>query len=63
MIFYTGDTVRYKGEKMSVVDTDFLARQAKIGIQDTNGMFFDTYWVDWDDLEKEKNHVRSHICF
>jgi hypothetical protein len=56
-ICWIGETVTYKGTEVVVVDTDMLNGEAKIGVPDTNGIVWDTSWVSWDFISKNKTNT------
>jgi hypothetical protein len=52
MIVYIGEDILFNGKQYHVQDTNFLTLSAKVGEVDKHGLVWDTFWVDFDDIEK-----------
>ena len=46
-----GNDVFYKGKTYHIQDTDAINQVLKIGIPDTNGVVFESFWVSCDEVQ------------
>jgi hypothetical protein len=51
MVAHIGQTVTYNGIQYHIQDVNNISKTANIGRIDINGIVWDSFWVDWDDLQ------------
>ena len=53
-----GTDVLVNGQKVHVQDRSNLSMTAKVGIPDANGLVWDTWWVEWRDIQPLPNELK-----